>query len=161
MVSAAVAGLLWWAGPRPVQAVEAPTLHAAPEPFETGNAASADEEARPETRAEERIGDFGRPEGVPEYEILDETRNERDGARGAWVMVNTRSHSEEEYVLITRDLKARYAYLDAVSVEFIDLTGTLRYNGAAVIFNTPAGVGYIGYVYGPPSASGYYVRAAD
>ena len=76
-------------------------------------------------------------------------------------MADTRSHSEEEYVLITRDLKAGYAYLDAVSVEFIDFMKTLRYNGAAMIFDTHAGVGYTGYVYGPPNARGYYIRAAD
>ncbi|CAN5610362.1 hypothetical protein BH24ACT18_BH24ACT18_00200 [soil metagenome] len=161
MVSAAVAGLLWWEGDGPLRAVTAPELRAAPEPFAATDLASTEEEAGPKTRTEQQIGSFERPERVPEYEILDERRNERDGAQGAWLMVDTRSHSEEEYVLITRHLKARYAYLDAVSVEFIDLTETLRYNGAAVIFNTPAGVGYIGYVYGPPNARGYDVRAAD
>lgn len=162
MASSVVAGLLWWAGHGPVQTVETPELRAAPEPFAAvGDVAPANEEARSEARARPRIGNFERPEEVPEYEILDERRNARDGARGAWLMVDTRSRSEEDYVLITRHLKARYAYLDAVSVEFTDLTETLRYNGAAVIFNTPAGVEYIGYVYGPPNARGYYVRAAD
>lgn len=155
-------GLLWWSGDGPVRAVEAPELRAAPEPFAVSNVASRREETDPEVRSgarsERRIGDFGRPEKVPEYEILDERKNERDGARGAWLMVDTRSHSEEEYALITRHLKARYAYLDAVSVEFID-TETLRRNGGALIFNTPAGADYIGYVYGPPNNKGYYVEA--
>lgn len=156
-------GLLWWSGDGPVRAVEAPELRAAPEPSAALDAASGREEAGPETssraRSEGRIGDFGRPEGVPEYEILDERKNERDGARGAWLMVDTRSHGEEEYALITRHLKARYAHLDAVSVEFID-TETFRPNGGALIFNTPAGADYIGYVYGPPNNRGYYVEAA-
>ena len=107
------------------------------------------------------MGEFGRPEGVPEYEIIDEGRNERDGARGAWLLVDTRSEGQEDYVLITRDLKTRYAPLDAVSIEFIDLTRALRYKGGAVIFNTAAGADYIGYVHGPPNADGYLVRAAD
>jgi hypothetical protein len=158
VASAAVAGLLWWAGDGPVRAVAAPELRAAPEPFAAvGDTAPADEEARSEVR----IGDFRRPDEVPEYEVLDERRDQRDGARGAWLMVDTRSRSEEEYVLITRHLKARYAHLDAVSVEFIDLTRTLRYNGGALIFNTPAGADYIGYIYGPPNNEGYYVKAAD
>ncbi|MDQ3375663.1 MAG: hypothetical protein M3533_02060 [Actinomycetota bacterium] len=162
VASALVAGLVWRAGDGPLQAVTAPELRDAPEAYAAARSvASTDEEARPDASSEVRIGNFERPEEVPEYEILDERRNERDGARGAWLMVDTRSHGEEDYVLITRHLKARYAYLDAVSVEFIDLTETLRYNGAAVIFNTPAGVGYIGYVYGPPNARGYDVRAAD
>lgn len=159
--SAALTGLLWWSGDGPVRAVEAPELRAAPEPFAEVNDASAAEEARSEKRSEQRIGNFERPESVPEYEILDERKNERDGARGAWLMVDTRSRSEEEYVLITRHLKARYAHLDAVSIEFIDLTRTLRHNGGALIFNTPAGADYIGYIHGPPNNEGYYVKAAD
>ncbi len=161
VVSALVAGLFWWAGDGPVRAVASPEVRDAPEPFAAEDVAAKGEEVRTPELASVRIGSFERPEEVPEYEILDERRNQRDGARGAWLLVDTRSRSEEEYALITRHLKARYARLDAVSIEFIDLTQTLRYNGAAVIFNTPAGVSYIGYVYGPPSTKGYYVRAAD
>ncbi|QIN82464.1 hypothetical protein GBA63_07250 [Rubrobacter tropicus] len=162
MSSAAVAGLVWWSGDGPVRAVETPELRAAPEPLAAlGTAAATEEGARSEAGPEIRIGDFERPEEVPEYEILDERRNRRDGARGAWLLIDTRAHSEEEYVLITRHLKVRYANLDAVSIEFIDLRQALRYNGGALIFNTTAGVGYIGYFHGPPNNKGYYVKATD
>lgn len=123
--------------------------------------ASADEAARQERAADIRIGSFKRPEEVPEYDVLDERRDERDGAKGAWLMIDTRSHSEEEYVLITRHVKAEYADFDAVTVEFVDLTSTGLYQGAALIFNTAAGATYIGYIYGPPNNEGYYVKAAD
>lgn len=161
IVSVVVAGLVLWTGDEPLQAVESPEVRGAPEPFETARNASADESARPQKSAEIRIGDFKRPQEVPEYEILDERRDQRDGARGAWLLIDTRSRSEEEYALIARDIKARYAHLDAVTAEFIDLTGTLHHNGGALIFNTPTGVGYIGYIYGPPNNEGYYVKAAD
>lgn len=129
VVSAVVAGLVWSAAPGPVRAFEVPELRGPPEPLAAQSPAPADGRSRTEAGRGMRIGDFERPERVPEYEILDERRDQRDGARGAWLMIDTRSHSQEEYVLITRHLKARYAYLDAVSVEFIDLTETLQYNG--------------------------------
>lgn len=161
MAAVIVGGLLWWTADGPLQAVASPELRSAPEPFEAMRSTSASEEARPRKGPEIRIGDFERPAGVPEYEIVDERRNRREDARGAWLLVDTRSRSEEEYALIARDIKARYAHLDAVSAEFIDATGTLRYNGGAIIFNTPAGVEYAGYIYGPPNNEGYYVKAAD
>jgi hypothetical protein len=68
---------------------------------------------------------------VPEYDILDQRQDARDGARGARLMVETRSHSEEDYELITRHLKAEYADLDAVSVEFVDRTSMRFYQGGA------------------------------
>ena len=112
-------------------------------------------------RARLRIGGFERPENPPKYEILENERNFRDCARGAYLLVDTRAHDEAGFELIARDIKARYAGLDAVSVEFTDATGVLDYEGAALIFNTPAGVDYIGFVYGPPNNEGYFVRAAD
>ena len=80
---------------------------------------------------------------------------------------------EEEFVLIARDLKARYFDYDAVSVEFTDTEDLLFYNddpitrdllayyGGALIFNTYDGVYYLGYVYAPPNMDGYEVSAAD
>jgi hypothetical protein len=161
VASVVVAGLVWWTADEPLRAVAAPELRAAPEPIEAARSSSTGEEARPRKSAGIRIGDFERPEEVPEYEILDERRDRRDGARGAWLLIDTRSRSEEEYALIARDIKARYEHLDAVTAEFIDLTGRLHHNGAALIFNTTAGVRYIGYFYGPPNNEGYYVKAAD
>ena len=71
-------------------------------------------------RGEIRIGYFEPPEEVPAYEILEEKPIERYGAKAARLLVDTRARSEEDYTLITRDLKSRYAGLDALSVEFTD-----------------------------------------
>ncbi len=111
-----------------------------------------------------RIGDFVRPESVPDYEILDLTADQeragREGARVAELLVDTQTKSEADYNLITRDIKARYSRYDAVVVEFTDLSAeTIPYNGGALIFNTPCGALSLGYVYGPPNTDGYVVEA--
>jgi hypothetical protein len=107
-----------------------------------------------------RIGSFERPEDVPGYEILEETPTGGDGTRSAQLLVDTRSRSQEDFTLITRDLKARYADYDVVSVEFTDSSVVLDYQGGAVIVNTPLGSSRAGFIYTPP-ARGYYVKAAD
>ena len=162
IVAAVVTGRLWLAGGEPLQAAAQPEVREAPEPFSAEKrAASKEMAARWEASGRMRIGSFERPETVPEYDVLDERRDARDGARGAWLMIVTRSHSEEDYVLITRHVKAEYADLDAVSVEFVDTGGASFYRGGALIFNTVAGANYIGYIYGPPNNEGYYVEAAE
>ena len=107
------------------------------------------------------IGGFDRPGGVPDYEILQTNRSERNGARGATLIVDTRATTERDLTLVARDIKARYANLDSVSVEFIDSEDFLDYRGAALIFNTAAGVYFQGFVYGPPNNKGYLVNAAE
>jgi hypothetical protein len=74
--------------------------------------------------------------------------------------VDTRSRGPEELTLITRDLKARYAGYDIVSVEFTDTSEVLDYHGGAVIVNTALGSRNAGFIYAPPS-EGYYVRVED
>lgn len=108
-------------------------------------------------REEIRIGDFEPPESVPEYEILEEKPDERDGAEAARLLVDTRARSEEDYTLITRDVKTAYSKLDAVGIEFTDTTDGFSYNGSAVVFNTPCGSDYIGYIFRPPNNEGYQV----
>lgn len=162
IASVIVAGPACRAGDGPVQAVAATEVRDAPETFSVEKrTASAEEATRLKEAGQVRIGSFERPEQVPEHDILDERRNERDGARGAWLMIDTRSRSEEEYVVITRYVKAEYADFDAVTVEFVDVGSTRFYHGGALIFNTVAGANYIGYIYGPPNNEGYYVRAAE
>lgn len=162
IASVILAGPACRAGDGPLQAVAETEVRDAPETFSAEKrTASAEEAARLKRAGQVRIGSFQRPEGVPEYRILGERRDERDGARGAWLMIDTRSHSEEEYVLITRSVKAEYADFDAVSVEFVDLRGTRFYQGGALIFNTVAGAVYIGYIYGPPNDEGYYVQVTE
>ena len=162
IASVIVAGLAYRVGDEPLQAVTATEVRDAPEPFSAEKrTASAEAAARRRRAGEVRIGSFERPEGVPEYRILDERRDERDGVRGARLMIDTSSRSKEEYVLITRNVKAEYADFDAVTVEFVDLGSAGLYDGGALIFNTAAGATYIGYIYGPPNNQGYYVQATE
>ena len=158
----------------PVRALQRPEIHQAPEPFakvggpqgRTAPGPAADE-------GEFRIGDFEVPERVPDYEILEESPDQRDGARAERLLVDTHSRAEEDFVLIARDLKSRYSDYDAVSVEFTDTEDVLFYNddpitrdlleyyGGALIFNTYEGADYLGYIYGPPNMDGYYVKAVE
>jgi hypothetical protein len=151
-----VGALLWRAGGEPIQALKTPALRPAPGIFEAPQPASA----RGGDFEELRLGSFERPEGVPAYEILEEWPTGSDGARSARLLVDTRSRSQEDFTLITRDLKARYADYDVVSVEFTDTSVVLDYQGGSVIVNTPAGSQRAGFIFAPPS-EGYYVRAAD
>jgi hypothetical protein len=112
-------------------------------------------------REDLRLGDFEPPEYAPEYEIFEEQPVERYGAKAAQLLVDTRARSEEEYTLIVRDIKSEYAALDAVSVEFTDTADTLSYNGRALIFNTPCGSDYLGYIHHPPNNEGYHVIATQ
>ncbi len=106
------------------------------------------------------IGSFERPEEVPRYEVLEKRPTGGSGARSAHLLVDTRSRSQEDFTLITRDLKARYADYDLVSVEFTDSSVLLDYKGGAIIVNTPLGASRAGFIYAPPN-KGYYVRADD
>jgi hypothetical protein len=152
----ACAVLLWPSGEGPVPAIETPDLRRAPEPY----AAVPSTYVPPEV-PDVRVGGFARPDSVPAYEILQQNKSERDGARGVTMVVDTQVTTERDLTLVARDLKARYADLDAVSVEFIDSEDFLDYRGGALIFNTAAGAYYEGFVYGPPNNRGYLVNAAD
>jgi hypothetical protein len=151
-----VAILLWRAGGEPVHALKTPALRPAPEILEAPQPTSE----RGGNFEELRLGSFERPEGVPAYEILEEIPTGGDGARSARLLVDTRSRSQEDFTLITRDLKARYADYDLVSVEFTDVSVVLGYNGGAIIVNTPLGAQRAGFIFAPP-IEGYYVKAAD
>lgn len=107
-----------------------------------------------------QVGSFERPEAVPAYEVLEKTPDDGVGTRSARLLVDTRSRGPEELTLITRDLKARYAGYDIVSVEFTDTSEVLDYHGGAVIVNTALGSRNAGFIYAPPS-EGYYVRVED
>ena len=150
------AALLWLAGGSRVSAVELPELRPAPEPY----VAVRSNYVAPDP-PDVKIGGFDRPDDVPEYEILETHRSERNGARGATLTVDTRATTERDLKLVARDIKARYAGLDSVSVEFIDSDDFLDYRGGALIFNTAAGAYFQGFVYGPPNNKGYLVNAAD
>jgi hypothetical protein len=103
------------------------------------------------------IGSFERPEHVPHYHILQRRFVRHRGVHVARLLVDTRAGSRAAYTLITRDVKARYARYDAVSIEFTNSAGNFGYDGSALIFNTAAGSRYIGYIYAPPNDRGYLV----
>jgi hypothetical protein len=160
----------------PVRALQKPEVRLAPEAFEAVGASETEGEdaKRPASDVEDpEIGDFEPPEHVPDYKILEEKPDRRDGARAIRLLIDTRAREEEYFVLIARDLKSRYSDYDAVTVRFTDTEDLLFYNddpqtrdllayyGGALIFNTYDGVYYLGYIYGPPNTDGYYVRAAD
>ena len=158
----------------PVRALQKPEVRPAPETFEATGASGAGDAAGPAPdRGHLKIGSFEAPGRVPDYEVLEESFDMRDGARAARLLIDTRSRGEEEYVPIARDVKHRYSDYDAVSVEFTDTEDVLFYNddpltrdllvhhGGALIFNTYEGAYYLGYIYGPPNMEGYYVKAAD
>ncbi len=126
----------------------------------TAAARTVAETARCEQGEELRIGSFERPEGVPPYETLVEEPAGRGCARAIRLLVDTRAADEAGYALIARDIKARYADLDAVTVEFTDTSRAFSHNGSAMIFNTPGGSYFMGYVYGPPNNDGYYVSVS-
>ena len=153
---AACAILLWPLGGGRVSAVEMPDLRLAPEPY----VAVSSTYVAPDP-PDVSIGGFDRPEGVPDYKILEIHRSERNGARGATLVVDTTATTERDLTLVARDIKARYANLDSVSVEFIDSKNFLDYRGGALIFNTAAGAYFQGFPYGPPNNKGYLVNAAD
>jgi hypothetical protein len=154
LLAAAVAVLLWQAGEEPVSALERPEVRPPPGVFQ---------EERRETAvelAQIRVGSFKRPEDMPGYEVLEEASHEGEGVRSAQLVVDTSSRGREDFTLITRDLKARYAGYDVVSVEFTDTSEVLDYNGGAIIVNTALGSRNAGFIYAPPE-EGYLVRAAD
>jgi hypothetical protein len=151
---AAVAVLAWLPGEQPISALKTPEVRAAPGVFDQ------DDRDLARALAGFRVGSFERPEAVPRYEILEETPTEGDGVRSAQLVVDTRSRGREDFTLITRDLKARYAGYDVVSVEFTDTSELLDYHGGSIIVNTALGSRNAGFIYAPPR-KGYYVRVED
>jgi len=154
------------AGEKSVGAVETPETRAAPaiaEPARASKPPVSGGGAGIVDIPEIRIGSFERPDAasIPAYAILDREPADRDGAHAVRLLVDTRARTEADYEVIARDLKARYAGYDAISAEFTDTQDVFDYNGAALIFNTPDGAYYMGYIYGPPNTKGYYVKAAE
>jgi hypothetical protein len=159
----------------PVRAIHEPDVRPAPDALETvgtSRAEGGDATGSASGEGEQKIGKFEAPKYVPDYKILEDKLDSRDGAHAVRLLIDTRSRSQESFVLIARDLKSRYPDYDAVSAEFTDTEDLLFYNddpvtrdqlayyGGALIFNTYDGALYLGYIYGPPNMDGYYVRAA-
>ena len=103
---------------------------------------------------------------MPEYKVLVLRRDGKptgvDCVRDGDFLVDTKAKSKKEYALIAGDIKARYARLDAITVEFSDLKERgLRYNGGALIFNTVRGAIYLGYERGQLPSNGFVVSTGE
>ncbi|MGI9050153.1 MAG: hypothetical protein ACR2GU_12415 [Rubrobacteraceae bacterium] len=115
---------------------------------------------------ESRVGDFAAPKNVPEYKVLVLRRDRKpaggDHVRVGDLLVDTRAKSERKYALIARDIKVRYAKLDAITVEFTDFKERgLRYDGGALIFSTVCGALHLGYERGRLPSNGFVVSAGE
>lgn len=145
-------------GTEAVLTVERPEVRGAPEIIRLQSAVEgADTTDDPDIK----IGDFEKPEGVPEYEAIERREIRRDGVKAMRLLVDTEATEESEYELIARDIKSRFPGYDAVSAEVTDTTRDFDYNGAILIFNTPEGSYYMGFLYSPPSNLGYIVDVAE
>lgn len=128
---------------------------------EATDGAGGEECREPEsTQQEIRIGDFEPPEEAPPYEVIEERPVDGVCVGAVRLLVDTRANDKAGYTKIARDIKAEYAELDAITVEFTDTSGSLSYEGSALIFNTPSGSYFMGSVYGPPNNEGYYITVA-
>jgi hypothetical protein len=136
----------------PVATVERPEGRFAPEIITRSSAVES---------AEIKIGDFEKPEGVPEYEVIERREIRRDGVKAARLLVDTKVETEADYELIARDIKSAFASYDAVSAEVTDTSEGFDYDGAILVFNTPEGSYYMGFYYSPPSNLGYIVDVAE
>src|SRR5688572_28618786 len=83
------AAFLWLAGEGRVSAVEPPEVRPAPVPYMVVRSTYVAPDP-----PDVRVGDFRRPENVPDYEILQKNRNECEGVRGVTLIVDTRVTTE-------------------------------------------------------------------
>lgn len=141
-----------------VSTVETPEVRGAP-----GIAAAQTETPQGEASQSEsiRIGDFGKPESVPGYSVIERREIRRDGVKAARLLVDTKAGDESGYELIARDIKHRFSDYDAVSAEVTDTSEGFDYDGAILVFNTPEGSYYMGFYYSPPNNRGYVVDVAE
>ena len=81
-----------------MRALQKPEVQPAPEAFEKPGASGAqggDAVGQDADVGDLKIGSFEAPERVPDYEILEESTNRREGARAARLLIDTRSRGEE------------------------------------------------------------------
>lgn len=139
-------------GGEDVAMVELPEVRGAPEIISARSAVEG---------AEMKIGEFTKPEDVPPYTVIERREIRRDGVKAARLLVDTEATTEADYELIARDIKAAFASYDAVSAEVTNTNSGFDYNGAILVFNTPEGSYYMGFLYSPPSNLGYIVDVAE
>ncbi len=142
-----------------VATVEPPEVRGAPEIIRLQSAVESANASADTTNI--KIGGFEKPEDVPEYEVIERREIRRDGVKAMRLLIDTKATEESAYELIARDLKAEHPDYDAVSAEVTDTARGFDYNGAILIFNTPEGSYYMGFLYSPPSNLGYIVDVAE
>lgn len=140
-----------------ITTIESPEVRGAPEIIHLQSAA----ESAGTGATDIKIGDFEKPEDVPEYEAIERREIRRDGVKAMRLLIDTKATEESAYELIARDIKSRFPDYDAVSAEVTDTSSGFDYNGAILIFNTPEGSYYMGFLYSPPSNLGYIVDVAE
>jgi hypothetical protein len=104
------------------------------------------------------VGDFCRPENVPDYRVASAEKAGNDLMPVLELVVDTRAASEVDLTLIARDLKASYAFHDALLVSFVNRAkpGAPEI-GEAQIINTVDGALILGMPEGSPNREGLTV----
>ncbi len=108
----------------------------------------------------ELVGDFCRPENVPDYEVASAVRSGNQLMPVVELVVDTEATTEVDLTLIARDLKLSYAFDDALLVSFVDRSkpGGPE-TGEAQIINAVDGALILGIPEGPPNKEGLTVIA--
>jgi hypothetical protein len=115
-------------------------------------------EEPPFDATDELVGDFCRPENVPDYRVASAERAGNDLMPVLELVVDTQATSEVDLTLIARDLKAYYAFHDALLVSFVDRAKSDDpETGEAQIINAVDGALILGISEGPPNREGLTV----
>lgn len=115
-------------------------------------------EEPPFDSTDELVGDFCRPEDVPDYRVASAERAGNELMPVLELVVETRASSEVDLTFIARDLKASYASYDALLVSFVDTTRPGEpETGEAQIINAVDGALILGIPEGPPNREGLTV----
>jgi hypothetical protein len=115
-------------------------------------------EEPPFDSTDELVGDFCRPEDVPDYRVASAEGAGNDLMPVLELVVDTRASSEVDLTFIARDLKASYASHDALQVLFVDRARQGEpETGEAQIINAMDGALILGIPEGPPNREGLTV----
>lgn len=111
---------------------------------------------------DELVGEFCRPENVPDYGVASAVRTGNELMPVVELVVDTEATSEVDLTLIARDLKLSYAFDDALLVSFVDRSkpGDPE-TGEAQIINAVDGALIRGMPEGPPNKEGLTVIAYE
>jgi hypothetical protein len=115
-------------------------------------------EEPPFDSTDELVGDFCRPEDVPDHRVASAEGAGNDLMPVLELVVDTRATSEMDLTFISRDLKASYASHDALLVSFVDTARPGEpETGEAQIINAVDGALILGIPEGPPNREGLTV----